>query len=299
MATRSVSTRRSPNQRSTLHRLFPSQAWSQIAVVTVSLLPFLSCAKPAAAQAPTPIPFTLTHNFAITIRGEVAGAKNVSVLFDTGAVPSVISKRLAARIGVSGQAGSFSTLGSEADVAYAQVADIKLGSLQVPTLRVVILDLTGLESNLGTPIDAIVGLDFFGSRPLSIDYHRRVLEFSPVRPSPHFSDAEIVVREGSIYWVVTARLAGKNFRMLVDTGADGVALFRSSISAGLRAANKNDMLQTSLSMGDSDFKPQIVRIVDSPLASIGSFDGLVSPAALHMARLELDFHNKCIRWQQD
>ena len=295
MANYFVSTHNSANCSSTQQRSRSSRLRRQIVGITIVFLSVLGWSRPVTAQAPAPIPFTLTRGFAITMRGEVAGAKNVNALFDTGAVPSVISKRLAARIGVSGRSGSFSTVGSKTDVAYAHVTDIKLGSVQVASLPVVILDLTGVEAALGIPIDAIIGLDFFGDRPLSIDYHRHVLEFS-AQPSAHLSEAEMVERNGSIYWVVTARLAGRNFRMLVDTGADGVSLFRNSVPAELRAATKSDKVKASISMGGFDFRPQNVRILDSPLASVGSFDGLVSPAALDIGRLELDAHNKCIRW---
>jgi predicted aspartyl protease len=299
MLTRSVAARSAAYVRTTADRLIPPRAWPQTACFVAGLFLLMVWATPAAAQIPAPIPFTLTRNFAITIHGEIAGAKHVNVLFDTGAVPSVISKSLAARIGVSGQSGPFSTVNNKAEAAYAQVSDVRLGSLQVATLAVVILDLAGLEAALGIPIDAIIGLDFFGNRPLSIDYHRRILEFSSSQPYANLSEAEMVERNGSVFWVVTARLAGNDFRMLVDTGADEVSLFRSSIPAELRATAKNDKLKTSVSMGDTTFRPQTVRIVDSPLASVGLFDGLVSPAALHIVRLELNSHNKCIRWQQD
>ena len=73
----------------------------------------LATALAYGTQGPDEIPFKLVRDFAIVVQGGIGQLNNLNFLIDTGAVPSVISEKVAVQIGVSGPAGSLALLDQE------------------------------------------------------------------------------------------------------------------------------------------------------------------------------------------
>ena len=105
-----------------------------------AILWFLGAALPEARGASwqEEIPFKLTRGFGIVVRGGIGPVNDLNLLFDTGAVPSVISQRLASRIGVSGAVGSLALVEKQIQAQYATITDVRFGAIHAATLPVVV-----------------------------------------------------------------------------------------------------------------------------------------------------------------
>jgi hypothetical protein len=259
------------------------------------------------------IPFKLTRGFGIVVRGEIGPANNLNFLLDTGAVPSVISQRLASRIGLTGTRGSFALLNKEIEAQYLTVSDVRFGSLRASILPMVVVDLAPLEGLLGTRIDAIIGLEIFVGQNFSIDYKRKKIVPHLSGQSLPETPAEILSFDGTPYWVLTVLIGGHPFRMLLDTGADNVALFSGDTPTSLPGYGTMKQVKTNfaansavpslrpqiLTMGASQFNKQTILVLDGPPQTLKKFDGIVGPAALRITRLDFDWDHKCIRWDRE
>lgn len=264
------------------------------------------------------IPFKLVQGFGIVVKGGIGPADNLNLLFDTGAVPSVISQRVSSRIGVAGTQGSLSLVGRDVEAQYVTVSDVRFGSIRVARLSMVVVDLGHLEELLGVRIDAIVGLDLLSGQSFAIDYkHRKIVsELSGL--TLHETPVEIRSVDGAPYWVFTANVGGHPFRMLLDTGANDVAIFpgrvpslvaRSGSEREVSAsrtgeappeAQETQMLQPqAMTVGDMQFKQQKIEVLALSSLSSQQVDGLVGPRVLGMSRVEFDWEHRCIRWGRE
>jgi predicted aspartyl protease len=260
------------------------------------------------------IPFKLVRGFGIVVRGEIGSVSNLNFLFDTGAVPSVLSERVASRIGVAGPKGSFALLDKNLTAEYVTVKDVRFGWVQANALPMVVLDLEGLSNVLGIRIDAIVGLDAVDRQPFSIDYKHRRITSRLSGSARHVLPVEIYLREGAPYWVLPVTLGGQTFRVLLDTGADDLALFAGHAgrplgdteSDSIRPVKVTGEIETRamksslMLMGDASFQKQLVVEMANPRGTaLPEIDGVLGPTAVGITRVEFDWDHMCMRWDAE
>ncbi len=259
------------------------------------------------------IPFKMMQGFGMVVQGGVGPVDKLNLLFDSGAVPSVISKKLAKRIGIQGSTGMLSLEDKQVSVPYVTLNDVRFGAMHADSLAAAIVDLDWLEKQLGARIDGIIGVDIFAGKNFSIDYrHRKILPGLASRPLQQ-THADIFDFQGSHYWVLSVQLAGERFRMLLDTGANDVVLFGSGLPDSflnargktgaflqLNAEGRKQLLQPQrVAIEAVQFKDQPIVVLDkSPLAA-NHFDGLIGPSALGVKWLEFDWEHKCVRWERE
>ena len=266
------------------------------------------------ARVPDEIPFKLVRGFGIVARGEIGSESNLNFLFDTGAVPSVLSQRIASRIGIAGGKASLALMDRTLTAEYVTVNDVRFGWIRANALPMVVLDLEDLSHVLGIRIDAIVGLDLLDSQTFSIDYRHRLITPGLSGNTRHVLPVEIYVRGGAPYWVLPVILGGQPFRVVLDTGADGLALFAGH--AGRHVADTaigpisnakvtgefaTRALQPSLMvMGDATFqKQQAVEMVNPRATALPEIDGVLGPTAVGITRVEFDWEHMCLRWDAE
>src|SRR5258708_24554382 len=131
------------------------------------------------------IPFKLVQGFGIVVRGEIGSLRDLNLLLDTGAAPSVLSQSAASQLGIRGVKGSLTVLDKDSQAEYVMVNEVKLGWIRADRQTMVVVDLTHLEQRLGTRIDAIVGLDLFVGQDISIDYKHRIITRGLSRQARH------------------------------------------------------------------------------------------------------------------
>jgi len=177
----------------------------------------------------------------------------------------------------------------------------------------VVVDLARLEGELGTRIDAVIGLDLIPRQSIAIDYKLRKIVLGLERTALHESTAQIYTFEDAPYWVVTLNLGGRDFRVLLDTGADALGLFNRDVTRSFLDRRRKmpvavistapwtvQTLQPQVvAIGDTQLERQTVVLLPEPPGEFQKIDGVMGPRALRMARLELDWTHKCLRWERE
>lgn len=263
---------------------------------------------------PNEEPFKLVRGFGIVVRGEIGPVSNLNFLLDTGAVPSVLSERVASRIGLTGTKGAFSLLDRTSTAEYVTADEVRFGWVHSRALPMMVIDLDGISNVLGTRIDAIVGLDILDHQTFSIDYKHRRITSGVSGNAHHVIPAEIHVREGAPYWVVPVILGGQTLRVLLDTGANDLALFSShglrqiadtangsmSLTKVTGEIEKRALRPSLMVMGDASFQKQMAVEMQNPRgAALPEIDGVLGPTAVGITRVEFDWEHMCLRWDTE
>jgi Aspartyl protease len=287
----------------------PLRVRAAFLIMTAAMLsaPLARCAR-----IPGEIPFKLAQGFAIVVRGGVGSVNNLNLLVDTGAVPSVLSQRVASRIGIMGVPGSIALLHSDVEAVYVTVDEVHFGPIRAARLPMVVVDLSPFERLLGTRIDAVIGLDVFAGQSFAIDYAHGRITPGLSGSTRHVAPVEIETLSGAPYWVLSISLGGHAFRVLVDTGANNLGLFAEHslepVSDHKGTATKapltgdgtpRPLRRLPLSMGDMHLRKQFAVALAPPPGALQQIDGVLGPTALGITRIEFDWEHKCLRWNAE
>jgi predicted aspartyl protease len=160
----------------------------------------------------------LDHEDRMTVPVQIAGAGPFAFIIDTGAQRSVISRQLAARLGLPPGPRVRLT----AITGTSAVDTVVIPSLSVSSLGARRVEAPSLEAqNLGAL--GILGIDTLQDHALTIDFDRQRMTVTPAighKPPPR-EDGEIVVRARSLFGqlvVTDATVAGRRVRVVLDTG---------------------------------------------------------------------------------
>lgn len=283
--------------------------------IKICLLVIALVVSPTMAQCadnPGEIPFKLVEGFGIVIRGEIGSMRDLNFLLDTGAVPSVLGQRAASQMGIHGARGSLTLLNKDSQAEYVTVDEVQLGWIRTARLPMVVVDLAHLEQRLGTRIDAIIGLDLFVGQDISIDYkHRKITRgLSGLARHSVAVAVETFIASGAPYWVVPISLGGEALRVLLDTGANDLGLFAPRASTPFKLVRSETIAHESatgedkavtmrpmvLVLSDGKFKNQVAVVLGEAPGALQEIDGVLGPTALRITRIELDWGQKCLRW---
>ncbi len=265
--------------------------------------------QPLAADELQPVPFRLLRGYVILVKGSIGDIKNLTFLVDTGAVPSVVDARVAAKFGLEGQIEPVSLLNRQLDARRAAATAVRLGPLYVQHLPVLIHDLSFIEEALDTRVDAIVGYDFLGQAPFTIDYGARKIFFGPIDPllvtAPY--------RPGLPYVVVELCIQGRTLAVVVDTGASDLVLFEGAVlpsraaiittgartwsnlggEVRVRQAQLRDAFLGAVSWGD-----RVAFLLEDDNQHPAGLAGLLGTVALRSKRVAFDPQRKIVAWEQ-
>lgn len=262
------------------------------------------------ANRPAEVPFKLVQGFGIVIPGEIGSMRDLNFLVDTGAVPSVLGQRAASQMGIRGVRGSLTLLSKDGQAEYVTVDEVQLGWIRAVRLPMVVVDLAHLEQRLGTRIDAIIGLDVFAGQDISIDYKHRRISRGLSGLARRSVAAETFIASGAPYWVIPISLGGEALRVLLDTGANDLGLFTPRALTPFKlvrgetiaheSATGEDKAVTmgpmALVLNDGKFKNQVAVVLGQAPGALQEIDGVLGPTALGITRIELDWGQKCLRW---
>jgi predicted aspartyl protease len=160
-----------------------------------------------------------------------------TLLVDTGASTTLLSKALAAKLDLSGQLIPGEQLVSAAAGNNCQSMDAMLHRL--PTLMIgqtIVRELRGLaytHAELPREIDGVLGMNFLSAFDLGIDPRQRILQLATPTPlPPEFKAMAVPIkrRQGVMLTQVFINNQGP-FTMLLDTGADSLFISRRVVAA--------------------------------------------------------------------
>ena len=278
--------------------------WTTMAALAAFLL---SSVAGAALEKRDEVPFKLYRGYVIVVRGSIGGLRNLNLLVDTGAVPSVVDTRIVSKLHLSGKSERVDVPTKTLATERLTAPDVEVGPVNVKELSMIVQDLSFSEEALGTRIDAMIGFDLLGRTPFTIDYESRKLIFGPVDPSfdtaPYSPDLP--------YPMVVLRVQQETLAILVDTGSSNLVLFQNGIRNCGPAINKVGR-ETWLSMGGEmpvakaqlanaylgamPWGERVVYIPDNSANQPSGLAGLLGTVALGK-RVGFDSIRKVVAWQ--
>jgi hypothetical protein len=273
--------------------------------VVVSLL--VSGTPLRSAEPLVEVPFELYQRHLIVAKGSIGRLNGLSLLIDTGTIPSMVDRRIARTLHLQAESSMLVAFGQQVPVQSALVDGFRIGSLRSGQVPVGVGDLSYLQ---GVRIDAIVGLDVLARTNFSIDYQRRVLTFAPGGREHAAAPLEIV-------WpFVTVRMtiAGEQVRLLVDTGSSDLVLFKTRMPAALSgapwrgdktvqyasgAARLRRLELRVAGLGTHTWDKQPAWVLDQfPDGYPPAIDGVLGVLALGCRRVRFDFDRNELGWSE-
>ena len=207
-------------------------------VVLCATLGFTSTAM---GQKQTDLPFRLIDGWAVVVKGTIGGEPSRTILIDTGAVPSAISKEMAKKLGLLGTAEQVSVMNRAIDVERVRVPKVQVGPVAADAFEMVAADLGAIEQALHTRLDAVIGLDLLGRENFAIDFKSKKLVFGMAVQAADSITFELKHAAGGTYVLVPMESGGEKFQMsyletAVDIGQfllDNVGFYRHAEVVGL------------------------------------------------------------------
>lgn len=134
-------------------------------------------APPVVGIAPDWQPLDVVTGDALFTAARVNGSAAQGIL-DSGSGATIIDARLAATLGLRGEARTVAGLATKTEVILVKRVTITLGDTPRDLPFALVGDLRAMASALGRPIDLLLGADLFADRCLTIDIPRRRMAFS-------------------------------------------------------------------------------------------------------------------------
>lgn len=254
------------------------------------------------------LPIQLYRDYLVVVEGSIGSLEKMTFIIDTGAYPSMIDQRIANILGLTERDGTVGLVNQNVQTKLANLSVIGVGVARAENVPVLVQDLSSLEKTLGRRIDAVVGLDVLGKTSFSINYRTKRLRFGPIERTRSMVSFET----GSSFVIVKALLHDQTVRLLVDTGASALMLFRSrlnkptSLSTGKLATATNvgggfqrqAVLIPDMHLGKENLGPQKGFVVEDQRDDGRDFDGVLSVRALYLEEIGFDFENHHISWKK-
>ena len=254
----------------------------------------------------TEIPFKLYGDYMIVVRGSVRGRHKVNLLIDTGSSQSVVDGCLARKLRLARSPRKISVFGSTVVTEEAALPSLQLGSLQAAPVPVVVRDLSYFRDLFSVQVDVIVGIDILSRGSFTVDYEARKLILGPVERLSN----SVPCDPRFPYPTVPLRIGNRRVRVLVDTGAQDLALFESQTRGALpgvqvvgqetRTTMRGPVVVKraefhELALGTAHWARREALFVEAPPTL---FDGLLGPRWLGAKRIGFDFEHKLISWEK-
>ncbi|MBO0910683.1 MAG: aspartyl protease family protein [Acidobacteria bacterium] len=269
---------------------------------------------------PGSLDFRLYQDYLIVVEGNLGGLGNQNLLLDTGTDSTILDKRIARKLQLKLGPARVDAIGHDVDGGRGVLATCQVGPITCRNYNVLVQDLSFLERGLGAPIDAIIGLDILSSVSFTVDYRRKRILFGV----PESLENGVAFESGPPLVTVIMTLNGRPTRLLVDTGASSLMLFKKRwLEEHERSESESESKETffprpkeverlssdlggelmrqmtglkSAALGGVELGRQTAFLVEHHGA--GSFAGLLSPTAIGLKELYFDFEHKQLGWSR-
>jgi len=269
---------------------------------------FLICAVPGGLRAETQdqeeVAISVLRDYLIVAPGSIGSLEKLNFLIDTGTIPTLVSRRLTQKLGISGPEVEIGIWGARTKVALVTLPVLQIGPVKVNKLAVFAIDMQPIEQELGMRLDAIIGLDALSKASFTVDYVRKVIAFgSPITTgmvvAMEFRDSP------SPYVLVPAEIDGKQAHLLLDTGAGNLTLLdlRARVLGlpiktprwSANTASSGELIPLHikrLRLGGNTVRVNSVFVRPVPKEALRDFDGMIGPTSLGIKRFTMNFQTK-------
>lgn len=261
--------------------------------------------EPAAAIAVVTRPtlkFELERGHLIVVRGRI-GNSSVKLLLDTGTYRTLIESRIARDW--PGTPDQMDVFGQIVPARRVKLPPLRLGPLHLAGLQVLAADLSGFRERMGTQAAGIVGLDVLRGRCLIVDYEAKRLSFT----CGSGWTASAACAADSPYVVTAATIDGREYRLLVDSGSDAIAIFEGLAGPHLERGQEGEVradtllgtvrlrrfVAGSVRLGERSLGSQAVLVIPGGDERDPGFDGVLGLRRV-AARVQLDLERMAISW---
>jgi predicted aspartyl protease len=283
---------------------------SGFAQIPQSTLP-ISDHNPPRATSRVEIPFKLYRDYLIVVQGSLGPLERLNFLIDTGVNPTVVDRRIARKLRLTGGTHELALFNQNTDVRSAVLPNLQLGPIRAESLPGMIQDLSHFKQALGVRIDGMVGFGVLSLSSFSIDYRSKKIVFGPIESSPlavPFDTAAPVL-------TVEMQLQNQPVRLLLDTGAAELVLFECQLHGRLQKLPFNSVKRLFLNGASKELELTEVRlpgvrlgptefgIQEALSARDGSncgrsFDGVLGITRLGLKWVAFDFEHRTFSWKR-
>ncbi len=164
---------------------YPEVTAVRVPIAIALALSTISC-KGTPSSGQEAVPFKLVKSV-IVLTTTLGDTPDLHFLIDTGGDPSAVDLSVAQRLGlpldttVWGEAAGVG--GGRAKIYPAQITRLRLGTLDIPEIEALAIDLSGISRRLGLQVAGILGFSFLQDRIIEIDFPGRRLRLLSEAPA--------------------------------------------------------------------------------------------------------------------
>jgi len=253
------------------------------------------------------LPVRLYRGYLVIAEGAIGNIRKLNFLVDTGACPSVVDQKIALDLKLAEQPERVNLLNKSVQLGQVVIPSLSLGPVRVDSIPVLSEDLSFLQKALGLKVHAIVGLDILRKSSFTINYKTKEILFGIPEALTHSVPFETATP------VVTVRMGfqDRRLRMVVDSGAPDLTLFRSRVSelSGLQALGTETVVDAGgtfqrtrvripdLYIGNETVGSQTAFVVNDRKDEGDDFDGVLGVRGLQFWKVAFDFENRRLSWE--
>lgn len=263
----------------------------------------------ASSKAPEPtnisVPFELLRGHLVIVEGTIGALSGRRMVFDTGSSPTILDAAIARQLGLEGPASRLEMFNGDSLARTSVLPALMLGPVTAKSLPVLVADLSFVQRDVGVRIDAIIGLDVIRTS-FVIDYEEKVIRFGAL-PALHES---VPFETAPPLVTVKMEIQGQPARVLVDTGASGLLLFRkehrfdllsiirTQTANNISGAFQREQVEIShVRLGELDLGRRTAYLASARESVSRDYDGLMGIPALGMKQIAFDFERGVISWK--
>jgi predicted aspartyl protease len=227
------------------------------------------------------------------------------LVIDTGATYTVISSKLARSLGLQTTQVSTVSWGKRVQVRAGLLRSVGIGDQVLENVETRIADLSIAS---GLRVDLLVGLDLLKRISITIDYVNRTLTLGDEVDLPNQADFYAKLP----FVLMRIAIQGKRLALVLDTGSPYLVFFQDEVEGRINMVRTRDrqriahaagkvtlrkIVLEETQLGERDLGAVSAYLMAASSAPYGGADGILSPTALGLARLHLDFESGQIGWE--
>ena len=277
----------------------------------ISLFGPNSTARSETASAPAAndtIPFEIYAGYLLVVHGSLGSLSNLRFAVDTGCTHSLIDRKLARRLGLSGHAGTVFNFGRSVPVEWVDVLGVQVGPLRMNRTPMIVGDLAYSRA-FATQVDVILGLDLLRIKNLSIDYRSKRIQMGMLGTS----EFRVPMNNGPLFVSVELQVRDRPIRVLIDTGMRGMLLYQDRVGAEIREAKSTAALDAfsvggamrvreaiapRIKLGGTDLERTVFLMNGPAPTTLPQIDGYLGTSKLNARRIDFDFRNNTLGWDR-